>query len=495
MSLSTFWSRLSAACGVLGLAGASVSGCGGGGGGSVQPPPPGGLVNPGTTPFINTSRLAATSACTANPHQNGRARWTVLVYINAANNLQPDSLLNVSQMAAVGSGNGVNIVLQWKQAQTCTFFTNVKDCGTPSFVGTHRYFLQKHSQADVTAINNGNTSSLENATERLADPVTNTLKDNGNPTADMGDYNTLAEFVKFGATNYPADHLAVVVWDHGSGALNVLNRSAKRHESRGVRPASHVSRGVSQDANTGSEISTQQLALALSTSPQKVDDLFIDCSLQCTTEVAYEVRNSARLMVGSEESPPGTGYPYDTWLRHMEAGSLGPCDAGRTLIQDNLAVYADPSNINVTQAMIDLQQMGGVASALNAFGNTLASHAGNETDLLYNARFNAQYYDFAEYKDLYHFAYLVRTSPGVTNDLTAAALNLQNTMTGSTGAVLMSVHGAAGQANSSGLSIFLPGPNTSSNVDDSTGYDPAYDALALAKDAPGWPAFIKAQLK
>ena len=56
------------------------------------------------------------AVCAANAHASGRTRWTVLVYINAANNLQPDSLLNVAQMASVGSDSNVNIVVQWKQA-------------------------------------------------------------------------------------------------------------------------------------------------------------------------------------------------------------------------------------------------------------------------------------------------------------------------------------------------------------------------------------------
>src|SRR5579884_400058 len=144
MSLKMSWRRLAAFAGLVGILGASLSGCGGSGGSNVS------------------TGGGSRAACAVNTHQSGRARWTVLVYMNAANNLQPDSLLNVGQMASVGSdGTNLNIVIQWKQANNCPYFSSVNNCGNPSFVGTHRYYILHHSAADVAAIENGNTSSLE----------------------------------------------------------------------------------------------------------------------------------------------------------------------------------------------------------------------------------------------------------------------------------------------------------------------------------------------
>ena len=49
------------------------------------------------------------------------------------------------------------------------------------------------------------------------------------------------------------------------------------------------------------------------------------------------------------------------------------------------------------------------------------------------------------------------------------------------------------EAQASGLSIFLPGPQTPSSVDDTTGFDPQWTNLGLAKVAPNWAAFLQAQ--
>src|SRR5262249_4153958 len=116
-----------------------------------------------------------------------RAKWTFMVFMNAANNLQPFSGPNFNQMETVGSTGDLNIVVEWKQA-TCS------DCGTPSFIGTRRYFVTKDN----------NTNSV---TSQL-------VQDLGNGV-DMGSAQELTNFVTWAQSRYPADHYALVMWDHG----------------------------------------------------------------------------------------------------------------------------------------------------------------------------------------------------------------------------------------------------------------------------------------
>ncbi|HEV2474580.1 MAG TPA: hypothetical protein VGS41_18025, partial [Chthonomonadales bacterium] len=124
--------KLTIAAGLIGIVGASMSGCGGGGGSS-----PGGGGG------------GARSVCNANAHTAGQKRWTVLVYMNAANDLQPDSLFNIAQMAAVGSdASNLNLVVQWKQAN-CNLGQGLT-CGNPSFIGTRRYLITQHSAQQVS---------------------------------------------------------------------------------------------------------------------------------------------------------------------------------------------------------------------------------------------------------------------------------------------------------------------------------------------------------
>ena len=53
--------------------------------------------------------------------------------------------------------------------------------------------------------------------------------------------------------------------------------------------------------------------------------------------------------------------------------------------------------------------------------------------------------------------------------------------------------GTQQEAFASGLSVFLPGPNTQSQVNNTVGYDPQYANLGIAKVVPNWIAFLQSQ--
>ncbi len=456
--------------GAVGLLAASISGCGGGG---------------GSTPVINPPP-GTRSACAVNPaHNDGRARWTVLVYMNASNNLQPFSLQNIAQMVNQGSDSNVNIVVQWKQAAQSQI-TDCSDC-VPSFVGTRRYLLHQHDTSSLcTNIDNFATCSTSEPTilagDRLADPTTNIIDPATNAsTSDMGDYRVLNSFVKFGLNAYPADNYALVIWDHGSGWRPVY-RSAHTKQS---------TRAVSQDEQTGNEIETQEIATALTGLPHPLDMVILDCSLEGMAEVAYQIRNTARTMVCSEESPPGAGYPYHKWLAALKSSGKNPCELGTSIAQTFAAYY--PSMSNVTQSVIDLSKMDTVATNLNALGAQLYADRQAESALIKSARntSNVQAYGqedpslYGGFIDLFGYADNIRKGTSKSAVSTAAA-NLQTSLTDPvTGAVVFSIFGP-GKSGSNGLSIYVPDPGN---------YLSAYNALGLSAAAPSWPQFLQAQVQ
>ncbi|MDE2126985.1 MAG: hypothetical protein KGJ62_10380 [Armatimonadetes bacterium] len=466
--------RASLWTGIIGIAGASFSGCGGGGGAVVPPPP------------------AGRAACATNAHQAGRAKWTVLIYMNAANDLQPYSLLNMGQIASVGSDANVNIVVQWKQAAAGT--CSDPGCGNASFVGTRRYFIKQHNATDVQAIENGNTTVLD--PDRLADPSTNGKSYNPNDAglpadqSDMGAYQVLSDFVHWGVSNYPADNVMLLIWDHGSG-WRPAYRSAYRHIT------SPKANAVSQDNETNWEIETWELPLALQNLAQPLDMIVFDASLEGMVEVAYELRNSARVMVGSEESPPGPGYPYDKWLTDLKADAANPCAVGTSIVKEFVNNPPYSSATDITQSVIDLSKMQAVGQAMETFGKALTLHNSVEATLYGAARDNAQAYDYHDNKDLYNYISLILNGvgtgggsvPGTAfSDVKQAGVNLQAALTGQTGAVITAAHGSTGQANSNGLAVYVPQPGN---------YLTSYGQLALSQpgNAPDWAGFLQQQTK
>lgn len=427
MRFLTSLRRLSVTIGLFGIAGASLSGCGGGGSNPVVTPPA------------------------------GRAAWTVLVYMNAANNLQPDSITNIAQMLKVGSTADLNIIVQWKQAACFDCGTS----GTRTFVGTHRYRVPFDANGTVANIEAG----------RLADP-------NPNGTVDMGSAATLKSFVEWGVQQYPATHVALVIWDHGSGWIPT--RAANR-----LKPP--ATRAFSQDDDSGHEIQNWELAGALS-NVAPIDMIIFDASLEQMLENAYEVRASAKLMVGSEESPPGAGYPYDQWLGPLKqnATTMTPLQVGQTIVNTFVANY--PAETDITQSILDLSKMQTTANALDAFARALLAHVNDQGAVIASARNNAQHYTppYDDNKDLFDFAARIAAN-STANDLKTAAQAMQTALTGANGSILLSAHGNFNQSGSNGLAIYIP------SLANFTGfYQQQYTNLALGRTTQ-WDEFLAAQ--
>jgi hypothetical protein len=368
-----------------------------------------------------------------------RARWTFMVFLNAANNLQEFGPLNVNQMEKIGSSADINIVVQWKQANCAT-------CGRPDWIGTRRYYITK-----------------DNDTQRINSQLVEDMGAN----IDMGDWRELRSFVTWTQQRYPADRYALVVWNHGAGWR--ITRSVDG--SQRVAP-----RSVSIDDSTNNEIQIWELPQALNVTP-KMDMVIFDASLMQMMEVAYEIRDLAQIMVGSEESPPGEGYVYDTFLSDLAANpNMSPEDLGRQIVTRTMQAYG--LNGNNTQSALHLNKMQTVAEKLDAFANALRANIGNNRTAMVNARLNAQNYTYPENKDLWHYAQLIRDTTGTTairNSVTALQTALSD-------AIYAEGNGAL-VPNSNGLAIYIPAPSD---------YLPSYGNLALARST-AWDQWLKEQ--
>jgi hypothetical protein len=501
--------RIALGIGLLGVIGASVSGCGGGGGGGGT-----GIITGATLPLLNggtsffvpaiPATMASRAACAANPTKGGVPRWTVMVYMNASNDLQPFSLLNVAQMVAVGSDTAdVNIVLQWKQSSQASL-SQYCTC-TPSFVGTRRYLLHQHATSSLcTSLTDYTTCSTADPTildpDRLADPPTDTTDPStGTPTVDMGNYLDLNNFVSWAETTYPASNYALVIWDHGSAFLTVPGFRAA------TTPKKAATKAVSQDYVTADEIETWQIQTALTGLPvNKLDMIIFDCSLQGMVEVAYQVYPVARTMVCSEESPPGPGYPYQEWLATLKTAGQNACAVGTSIVQDmvNYPPYVSSGvgyQDSLTQSLIDLSQMPNVATNLQAFGTAMYNDRTAEQTLIQTAR-NLNYVQSygTDYLTLYAgmvdaYMYAGNMKAGTKNaTVSAAATNFQNAFSNATtGAVLYQAYGPT-KAGSNGLSIYCPNP-----PGQQYGYTSSYNynLLSLTAAAPSWSNFIQNQVQ
>lgn len=362
--------------------------------------------------------------------------WTVMVFINGDNNLSEAGAEDINEMEKAGSTSRVNIIVQYDSQRSWY---------NPDAGSTKRYYIEKDS--DSSTINS---------------PV---LADMGE--VNMGDYNVLFEFVKWGMTNYPAEHYALVIWNHGSGWDKEVRLPHK---------------GISYDDTDGDHITTPELGTAMAKIKafrgKNLDIMGMDACLMQMLEVAYEVRDSVDIVVASEETEPWDGWPYDDILNSLiNSPEMSPKEFAATIASKYLASYSGGSqgSQKVTQAAINVTAFPDFISSLNDFCRTAMDSSSAVKSAIKQQVESTQTFYVRTNRDLFHFLRLV-ASKVESSDLKAkaeAVLALENDV------VIKNAASSGQYSNAYGLAVYLP----------TSYYDSEYDTLALAKNTL-WDEFI-----
>ena len=162
---------------------------------------------------------------------------------------------------------------------------------------------------------------------------------------NMGDPQTLTDFVRESLRRYPAEEYALILWDHGAGPLE----------------------GVCLDElNEPDRISLDGLAQALHEArlPQKLSWIGFDACLMSTLEVANAVAPYADYMIASEETEPATGWDY-AFLKGIEADG-GSVETARRIIDLYMETPREEGEA-LTLACTDLSRIDAVVTELDAF--------------------------------------------------------------------------------------------------------------------------------
>jgi hypothetical protein len=305
-----------------------------------------------TAQTVGNGTVRASSASTTlvksvpvevTPRVTQKTKWTVLVYLNAANDLYTYSSLNMNQMEKVASNPNVRFVVQWKQSKSA--FTG------STFDGVRRYLVKNDPDGPVTI---GGQIVSEVVQNNLRDPQGNAL--------DMGSPQTLKDFIEWGKANYPADRYCVILWNHGNG----WKRSADDEPTR----------AFSYDDQYGTSIKSWETDAAFA--GQHFDILAWDASLMQMMEVAYEVRNHADYVVGSEESPPGEGYPYHLIFDNFRDNPDAPTDVLASAFVQGMQEQAQSGNLyefrKITQSVIESSKLDAVATAISALADDMSTN-------------------------------------------------------------------------------------------------------------------------
>lgn len=193
----------------------------------------------------------------------------------------------------------------------------------PEWIGVRRYYVTK-----------GDDSG------KISSPI---LEDMGMP--NMGEKETLTDFLVWGITNYPAKKYVVVLGDHGAGIMGAFEDRGK------MMTLPHINEAMAEaEKKTG----------------VKPDVLVFDCCLMAQAEVGYELKDRANIMVASEETVGGYGLPYVPILKGIDKmakkGKLDDVSVANLIISESEETSED---VTVTYSAIDLTKMDNVKKAID----------------------------------------------------------------------------------------------------------------------------------
>ena len=321
------------------------------------------------------------------------ADWTVMVYLDADNNLEGAGIDDVNEMEVVGSSPSVNILVQLDRISG-------HDTSNGNWTDTRR----------GRVVHDTNTSII-------GTPLTSIGE------ANMGAPGTLSDFIQWGVSTYPADHYATILWDHGGGTS-----------------------GVCWDDTSNDNLTVAEVGQALLGAGVQMDIVGFDACLMGMMEQAYEIRDYADIMVASEQTEPWDGWPYDTFLADLVGNPTQP--AG-TLASSIVTRYGQSYGGAETLSAVDVPAAQSLAGDLDAFAGTVIAE---DTDwaAISAARTGASYFTDTDYRDLGTFIDGVGNYASNPN-IIAAAQTVQTTYAS---AVISNHSGPAEGAT--GLSIYLP---------------------------------------
>ncbi len=285
------------------------------------------------------------------------AEWTIMVFGNGKNDLEPYLLKDMNEMEKIGSTEKVNIVVEAGRIDGY-------DESDGDWKGVRRYLIAKDTD-----------------TEKVNSPV---LADLGE--VDMGSYQSVIDFAKWAKKAYPAKHYMLILWNHGAG----WTKDGKRI----------ITKGISYDEQSGNHINTPQMGQIMK-ALGKTDVIGTDACLMQMAEVNYEFKDSVDYIVASEETEPGDGYTYDLFLGPVVANpAMSAMEVGKAAV-NGYGNHYDSIDGGYTQSLVKASSMGRLPALTDAFG--AAVMAAGEKELAKTSRDATINYAYDENRDLGDF--------------------------------------------------------------------------------------------
>jgi hypothetical protein len=390
---------------------------------------------------------------------SGLPEWTVIVYSAADDEVLEENMwFDLNEMEVVGSTPQMNIVVQIDR-YAGSF------AGDGDWSDTRRYLITQ-----------------DNDLNSITSPVVESVGE-----VDMGDPQTLINFVTWAIQNYPAKKYALVMSDHGGGWTGGF---------------SDMSAASYSDLSMPEIISSIEQSLQ-NTGIDKFELIGFDACLMGQIEVFGSLYPYSNYMVASEEVEPGYGWSYAAWLEQLaqnptvDGSGLSQSIISTYVVNDVLLTGGRASSDEIAQeestttlSAIESARVPDVIGAMNQFVSAIT---GLDQSLVAEARtYSRSYYSlFGEevspsFIDLGNFSQVLTTltdDPGIQQ----AAIQLQTAISS---AVVAEKHGT-NMSGSSGIAFHFPDSDLYYYTEYNSNFPPYYaESSYLFLEQSVWDEFL-----
>lgn len=349
---------------------------------------------------------------TVPPSFNGEKKeWTILIYMAADNDLYVFANQNIAQMKELGSNDKVNILVH----------LDIKIPGKEKV--TKLLYIEKNHIFQIgpdMCLNSGSDETFSNA-------VLKVMK------------------------MFPSNHLAIILWNHGSGDLNPrLKKTINPAFLFRYNPAKNLieldrsigfidfidviqnadqelnhepcQRGICFDETYRSYLDDTKLVKALTRIKREwgknIDLVIFDACLMAGTGTAWIMSQFAQYMVASEEVVLGPGYNYKVALAPFATGEKDSAAIATAIVKSYETTYSKMT-ADYTHSALNLTGFAEVSKTLDEVAQLLIDGLENQDkNSVKNAirtarsRYSCTHFDEPSYIDIYHFLQNLQENSG-----------------------------------------------------------------------------------
>ncbi|MEE4300969.1 MAG: clostripain-related cysteine peptidase, partial [Pseudomonadales bacterium] len=276
--------------------------------------------------------------------------WTLLVYLDGDNNLEPFALSDLEEMEAGHPGEGVEVLVLVDRAEGFT-------ADWDDWTGARLYRIRP---------------------DRSLGLASELLEDYGE--INMGDPAVLEAFVRDGLARFPAERTGLVFWNHGGGWSNLVNDDAAPGS-----PSGH-------DHLTLEELRSATRAGLDAVGATRLDLIGFDMCLMGQLETIEAVGGLGRFLVASQAIEPGDGWPWNRVVALLD-GDLSTRDVATGTVDAFDAFYRARNEPVTTLAAYDLEAAPAVLEALDTVAGRLVRRADENWREVVRGLFYAESYN------------------------------------------------------------------------------------------------------